>query len=157
MTYHNIITRAELMELPIEEQRALMQEWRKRYSVEKICRDTGIPYGGSFYNYLRYLGLPTNANTRGNKRDMGVATMNLYDKKKIEKQESLRHQALIHTMMHISYQEKNLKIAAIQVYKVRKKLYNDYVRATREYIEKNYIPNLEKNFKNQSTFQVRFI
>ena len=80
MSYHNIITRAELMELPIEEQRALMQEYRKRFSVEKICRDTGIPYGGSFYNYLRYLGLPTNANTRGNKRDMGVATMNLYDK-----------------------------------------------------------------------------
>ena len=94
------------MELPIEEQRALMQEWRKRYSVEKICRDTGIPYGGSFYNYLRYLGLPTNANTRGNKRDMGVATMNLYDKKKSNKSESLRHQALVHTMIHISYQEK---------------------------------------------------
>ena len=90
MTYHDIIKRAELMELPIEEQRALMQEWRKRYSVGKICRDTGIPYGGSFYNYLRYLGLPTNANTRGNKRDMGVATMNLYDKKKSNKQESLR-------------------------------------------------------------------
>lgn len=91
MTYHNIITRAELMELPIEEQRALMQEYRKRFSVEKICRDTGIPYGGSFYNYLRYLGLPTNANTRGNKRDMGVATMNLYDKKKSNKTESLHH------------------------------------------------------------------
>ena len=91
MTYHNIITRAELMELPIEEQRALMQEWRRRYSVEKICRSTGIPYGGSFYNYLRYLGLPTNDNTRGNKRDMGVATMILYDKKKIEKQGSLPH------------------------------------------------------------------
>ena len=54
------------MELPIEEQRALMQEWRKRYSVDKNSRDTGIPYGGSFYNYLRYLGLPTNAKTRGN-------------------------------------------------------------------------------------------
>ena len=91
MSYHNIITRAELMELPIEEQRALMQEWRKRYSVEKICRSTGIPYGGSFYNYLRYLGLPTNDNTRGNKRDMGVATMNLYDKKKSNKSESLHH------------------------------------------------------------------
>ena len=90
MSYRNIITRAELMELPIEEQRALMQEWRKRYSVGKICRDTGIPYGGSFYNYLRYLGLPTNANTRGNKRDMGVATMDLYDKKKSNKTESLR-------------------------------------------------------------------
>ena len=91
MTYHDIIKRAELMELPIEEQRALMQEWRKRYSVKKICRSTGIPYGGSFYNYLRYLGLPTNANTRGNKRDMGVATMNLYDKKKSSKSGSLRH------------------------------------------------------------------
>ena len=91
MSYHNIITRAELMKLPIEEQRALMQEWRRRYSVEKICRDTGIPYGGSFYNYLRYLGLPTNANTRGNKRDMGVASMNLYDKKKSNKPGSLRH------------------------------------------------------------------
>ena len=91
MSYHNIITRAELLELPIEEQRMLMLGWRKRYSVEKICRDTGIPYGGSFYNYLRYLGLPTNANTRGNKRDMGIATMNLYDKKKKDTTESLHH------------------------------------------------------------------
>ena len=90
MSYHDIIKRAELMELPIEEQRALMREWRRRYSVEKICRDTGIPYGGSFYNYLRYLGLPTNVNTRGNKRDMGVATMNLYDKKN-EKKGSRHH------------------------------------------------------------------
>ena len=33
----------------------------------------------SFYNYLRYLGLPTNSSARGNKKDQGMATMNLYE------------------------------------------------------------------------------
>ena len=56
---NTIISREELMEKPIEEQRALM----------------------SFYNYLRYLGLPTSEST-GKKKDVGIATLSLYDDRK---------------------------------------------------------------------------
>lgn len=80
MTKHLILKRDELLDMPIEEQRALMKSWREQYSVEKICKESNIPKGGSFYNYLRYLGLPT-SKSRGTKKDRGIATLNLYEKK----------------------------------------------------------------------------
>lgn len=76
-----IIARDKLLDLPIEEQRALMKEWRNNYSVAKICESSNIPKGGSFYNYLRYLGLPTDKDSRGTKKDRGISTMNYYEKK----------------------------------------------------------------------------
>ena len=79
MNKQPILPRESVMELPIEEQRELMKEWRSTYTVEQICKGSGIPMGGSFYNYLRYLGLPTNSSARGNKKDQGMATMNLYE------------------------------------------------------------------------------
>ena len=45
------------------------------------------------------------------------------------------------------YQEKILKIAATWVYKVRKKLYNVYVKGNKRRTEKNYITKSRKNFK----------
>ena len=44
-------------------------------------------------------------------------------------------------------QEKFLKIAATQVYKVREKLYNEYDRGNKRETEKNYITESRKNFK----------
>lgn len=86
MTQENtkMLKREQLLELPIEEQRDLMLSWRKEYTVNQICEETGIPKGGSMYNYLRYLGIPTVMNG-GTKKDVGISTLNFYERKNSEK------------------------------------------------------------------------
>ena len=77
------INRDELLDMPIELQGNIMMELRETKTVKEICQLTGIPEGGSFYNYLRFLGLPTKGN--GLKKDEGIATLGLYKHNKIKK------------------------------------------------------------------------